>query len=340
MPSEFIRREGSVKPGFNIGMTLARKPTAGAVGIEIELEGKNLPHEDLTPSPWGYHVDHSLRGEDNGEYVLNKPIEFDDVPKALATLWKTFDKCKSSFDDSNRTSVHVHLNCQEFHLNRLTAFLALWYALEEPLTEFCGEHRVGNLFCLRAVDAPAIITHLRTFIREDGSYPLNEMLHYAGMNPNALHKFGSLEVRTLKGCISPEPIETWISILERLYKLSADFPDPREIPASFSSGGPLSFFDNLLGDKADIVRAGIGWSNQDISDAMYRGVRLAQSLCYCRDWDEFKAIEVKPDPFGRDSRKLAGKIAAQAVMGDSPAAPEAPTPPGGLVRYAVSGFVG
>jgi hypothetical protein len=306
-----IRKEEKTKPGFSVGVILNRKVTKGQIGIEIELEGKNLPHEDDTPAPWNYTIDHSLRGEDNGEYVLARPIDFDKVPKALEALWNKFGEFKSSFDDSNRTSVHIHLNVQDFHLNRLTTFMASWFALEEILVEFCGEHRVGNLFCLRAVDAPAIINHLRKFIKTDGEYQLHDMLRYAGLNPNALFKYGSIEIRTLRGCKDPDTIQTWVDICKRLYDLSGKYEDPRELVALYSSGGPLSFFETLLGDLAPVVRGGISWDNEQVQQAMFRGIRFAQDLAYCRDWGKYKPLKLVADPFGRDTKKIAAKLASE-----------------------------
>lgn len=321
--SVFVRRDQKVKPNFSVAVLMNKKGTKGKVGLEIEVEGKKLPHEDDTPSPWLYHHDGSLRGQDNGEYVLAKPMEFSEIGGALDTLWETFSSMKSVLDDSNRTSVHVHLNCQDFHLNRLTSFLALWFTMEEVLTAWCGEHRVGNLFCLRAVDAPAIVTRLKSFIRSDGSAALPDCLHYSGLNAHALSKFGSLEVRMLRGCSDPQTIKDWVEILEKIYTLSAEFPDPRDICGLFSSEGPLAFFEKILGDKVGVVRSAIDWTDEQVRESMYQGVRMAQDLCYCRDWDVFNPVELKPDPFGRGLAKVAKKMMsaqindAQAAMLDS-----------------------
>jgi hypothetical protein len=209
MPEVFVSRSANIAPGFDVAVALGQssKLKKGEIGIEIEVEGTNVPKE--VPKPWLYKEDHSLRGEENGEYVLDDPVMFSEVPKTLDKLWTTFGKAKTKFDDSNRTSVHIHLNCQKFHFNRLTSFMALYFALEEVLTEWCGEHRVGNLFCLRSRDAEAIITHIKRFICSDGLYELPNDLHYAGLNANALHKYGSLEIRTLQGCSDPNVIQTW-----------------------------------------------------------------------------------------------------------------------------------
>jgi hypothetical protein len=314
----FVKKDLKPKPGFNVMTALNRKKKVGDVGLEIEVEGKKLPREDTTPSPWAFHVDHSLRGEENGEYVLQFPIAFDAVPVALETLWKAFYDKGSVLDDSNRTSVHVHLNVQEFHFNRLTSFMALYFAFEEVLTEWCGEHRVGNLFCLRAKDAPAIVTQIRNFIRTDGKRELREHHHYAALNSNALHKFGSLEFRTLRGVSDPKIILQWVGVLRRLYDLSSEFKDPRDIPALFSAEGPMAFFDTLLGENAAVIRSGIGMSEEDIRSSMYTGIRMAQDLCYCRDWDLFQSVELKADPFGRDPKKIMKKFMT-AVNSDAAA---------------------
>lgn len=288
--------------GGPIGAVLGKSPVKGEVGLEIEVEGRRLLHDEDVPEPWVYHVDHSLRGE-NAEYVLDKPISFKEVPKALKTLWDALNSNKAVLKDSNRTSVHVHLNCQQFHLNRLASFLGLIFSLEEPLTEWCGEHRVGNLFCLRAIDAPGIISAFRNFIQNNGQTSVGEYLRYAAVNPHALLRFGSLEIRTLKGCSDPKIIEEWVSILERLYKLSEDFKDPRDVCTTLSSLGPLGFFDRMLGEKATVIRQGISWTDDELREAVYRGVRLAQDICYCREWELYKPIEIRMDPFGRKGKK-------------------------------------
>lgn len=317
------------KPGFNLGITLQKKTTKGEIGIEIEVEGKNLLYEEDTPQPWAYHKDHSLRGEENAEYVLVKPLMFEQVPSALDKLWSALKEKSAVFDDSNRTSVHIHLNCQEFHMNRLASFFTAWYAIEEVLVEYCGEHRVGNLFCLRAVDAPAIVNHMRKFIRSNGEYPIHDILHYSALNPHALTKYGSLEVRTMRGLPDPKQIQDWVDILHRLYTLSGEFEDPRDLVAMYSGGGPLSFFDFLMGDMKDKVLAGIKLSAQERAEAMQRGIRFAQDIAYCRDWDAYKPMKLKADPFGRDSKKLAHKIANVAengpVVGSITPAPMAPS---------------
>jgi hypothetical protein len=328
MRDVFIRDKGKKQPGFSVGVMLNRKETKGELGVEIEVEGNKFPkpegmagsHQPVKMEDmkyWSYVHDGSLRGKDNAEYILSKPVMFDEFPGAVTELFAGLVKYGSKIDDSNRTSVHVHLNCQEFHLNRLTAFIALYFTFEEVLTAWCGEHRVGNLFCLRAKDAPAIVSQIKRFIQTDGQFQLQDHLHYAGLNANALHKFGSVEIRSLRGCTDPQVILDWVGILRRIYELSAEFSDPRDICGRFSQEGPLSFFDNVLGGMAGVVRQGITMDNDEIRDTMYTGIRMAQDLCYCRDWEVFNPVSLKSDPFGRDPRRIMKAMTAAASSASS-----------------------
>lgn len=315
----FRRRSAELVLGYTLFTILRhhlKSVTKGSVGIEVEVEGNKFPkplgkeliHKAMPMEGWNfwhYVKDGSLRGEDNAEYVLGKPIEFEEVPDALAELISKLKEYGSKLDDSNRTSVHVHLNVQHFHMNRLTSFIALYLCFEEILTEWCGDHRVGNLFCLRGKDAPGALTKIRQFIQSDGRTELPDNLHYAGLNTNALTKFGSLEIRSMRGPTDLSLIQDWINILERIYKLSAEYSDPRDIPAQFSQQGPRSFFETVLGDQGSVLRAGIDFDDERIRDSMYEGIRLAQDLCYCRDWSMFKPVDLKDDPFGRDIRKVS-----------------------------------
>lgn len=120
MKSPFLRTTVNPSPGYDIKTLLGRMPTAGEVGIEIECEGNKFEKNNANLAPfWEFHQDHSLRGQANAEYVLVKPIKFDQVPEAIDAIWKVMDKYGTVLDVSNRTSVHVHLNCQKFHLNQI-----------------------------------------------------------------------------------------------------------------------------------------------------------------------------------------------------------------------------
>jgi len=325
-PSEapFQRKEKKPVNGFPIATMFRKSSVEGDIGIELEFEGSNLPKKDDPENPWGsfksslipkewdYHHDGSLRGKNgNAEYVLKKPCKFDELEDRLDDLWDMFEKAETQMEESNRTSVHIHLNAQTWHLNRITSFLGIYFCLEDILTKWCGEHRVGNLFCLRGRDATGIVQHLKKFIKSDGdSNYLIDGLHYAGLNCHALVKFGSIEVRSLRGVTDKQTVLDWVSILRRLYDLSGSFEDPRSVCSEFSGSGAFDFLETLLGDNTNTVLNGCGMDNQEIIQSMHDGIRLAQDICYCRDWSLYKPVEINPDPFGRNPRTVQNQIEA------------------------------
>lgn len=298
--------------------------TKGDVGLEIEVEGNKFPKHayegydaidaHLIPKAWTYHRDGSLRGQDNAEYVLKKPLDFNKTEKAVTDLWSMFSDYGTVLEESNRTSVHVHLNVQQFHLNRLCSFMCLYFSVEELLTQWCGEHRVGNLFCLRAKDAPGIISELKKFFQNNASYKFKNGMHYAGLNALALQKFGSIEVRSLRGCHNPEEIIQWLQILKRIYDLSEEYTDPRMVVEGYSGEGTIGYLERVLGPHLNTVIQGAGMSTSELNASVHEGIRLAQDLAYCTDWSNFRFIEIKEDPFGRKPSKKTAMSLFQAIQ--------------------------
>lgn len=319
MPKKFVKENNS--PSYPLGVTVGVDGTEGEVGLELEFEGKNLPkgpvpdtgyanHPNECPDGWEFELDGSLRGGENAEYVLSSPIPFSEVGLALDSLWAVFEKKGSIFDDSNRTSVHVHLNCQNFYLNRLTSFAGLYFCFEDLLTNWSGEYREGNMFCLRVRDASAIAARLRDFIKSDGQTELSEQhLHYAGFNTSALFKYGSVEIRSLRGCSDKKVILDWVEMLQRLYEYSDILKDPRMVCQMFSgSGGGQNFLTLIFGPKAETLRKGLTVDVQTQNKLILDGVRKAQDICYCRDWSKYKQAKLDPDPFGRQLHVIASKL--------------------------------
>lgn len=313
----FIRKVSQKKQlSLPVGTMMKRRATAGEIGIEVECEAENALRKSNIPVPWGYHKDGSLRGNDNAEYVLEHPIMFKEVPKVIKDLWDMFKTDGTVLSESNRTSVHVHLNVQKFHLNRLAAFSGMYFCVESILTEWCGDHRVGNLFCLRAKDAPHIVTQLKDFIRQKG-VGLSDGMHYAGFNIQAMAKFGSIEIRSLRGVIDPNQILSWVNVLGRMYELSAEYPDPRTLVEMFSGEGPVNFLRHILGPEYSTIRSAIELSDAEVVALMYEGIRIAQDLCYCRDWSEFTGLDIKTDPFRRSEVGLAAKLSVLTQGGQN-----------------------
>jgi hypothetical protein len=298
----FLKKKSRAGHDYVVSETLGKRLCEEDVGIEIEVEGRHLIQSNSVQG-WGYHRDGSLRGRENAEYVLNNPIKFDEVDTYVDRLFDALVANGAVLDNSNRTSVHVHLNATTFYSNRVTAFMALWFTFEELLTEWCGEHRVGNLFCLRAKDAQAIITAACRYVSSNGEVVPGDNFHYAALNLNALSKFGSIEVRTLRGVNDREILKTWVKILRKLYDASANYEDPRKIVENFSGEGPIAFMEDLFREHSYTIRQGCGMSEEQIRNSLYEGIRFAQDIVFSRDWSTFNPVKIERDVFGRKMKK-------------------------------------
>lgn len=299
----FVKKQSALpKKDLTVAGLTGKRTKAGHVGLEVEVEspvGRSLPRDNLG-NQWYYEQDGSLRGADNGEYILRRPINFDAVDGTLDELWACFKAVNAKLAVSDRTSIHVHLNVMPFFQNRLVALLALWYIFEEPLSYWCGEERVGNMFCLRAKDGPAILTQIREYVESKGAIKLPEQTHhYAALNVSQMWTHGSIEVRTLRGVTDPALIKQWVGILKKLYDLSTKYTDPRSIIEEFSLEGPMDFFRSVFREDAEAIYKECGMTDDEFRASLYEGVRYAQELTYARDWSDFKPEVVPEDPFGR-----------------------------------------
>lgn len=261
---------------------------AGDVGVEIEVEGLRLPQGDKY---WRREQDGSLRGAENAEYVLRTPLTLHQLKMALKSLAMGYKKNESVVDDSVRAGVHVHINVQDLNIIQLYNYLTLYLVFEELLTKFCGKSREGNLFCLRACDAEFLIQALqyaaqnrrwRTLVTDD--------LRYASVNVKALGNYGSLEFRAMRSTKDFDVIQTWAEILVLLREKAKEFFEPTDIINGFSEGESSTFLDRIFGQYAHIFKAYDGYEK-----ALVRGVRIAQEVAFCTNWQELVEREQKQE---------------------------------------------
>lgn len=289
------------------GNRIAQYP--GDIGIEIEVEGWNLPGPgDMVHAPmWKVVNDGSLRPPPDeldkknndvvlaggaAEYVLKEPVKHSHFAGTLDQLIKLMDRKKSKFVWSNRTSVHVHLNANKMSPRELFSWFTLYYIVEDLITEIAGRDRMGNLFCLRGVDAEEVIFRLiecAQFGQEDGSgvidfSPLSTDRHmrYSAMNLTAMFKYESVEFRAHHGTLDPVAILRWVNLLYHLREEGRKFRRPSDIIAKFSQLGPMGFVNRYLPREiADMINI---MANRD--QRLWEGVRLVQPLAFANDWPE------------------------------------------------------
>ena len=258
------------------------KNIRGEVGIEIEMEGKNLILNDV--DNWYSREDGSLRGareHNSREYVLIRPSKREDTLSKLASLAIDLKEAGATIDKSYRTGVHIHTNVRDFTFNQLFTFIFMYYMFEDVMMEYAGKERVGNLFCLRVRDAEGITTILEKAIKEHSLFYFDtDNIRYSSLNLKSLHQYGSLEFRGLPFNGDFENIQIWIDLLLAIKDASLKIENPREILASLSKKGGDVIAKEVFGDLL------IHFPKIDWRDKLLDSVRLVQRLVYLTDWDE------------------------------------------------------
>lgn len=268
----------NVSTWFNLPQELLTK---GQVGIEIEVEGVNLP---APPRLWRRDEDGSLRGIESAEYVFKRPLTLAEAKTALDQLEKAYVDNESIIDDTVRAGVHVHVNVQDLSIVELYNMMTVYLILENVLIKYCGEGREGNLFCLRAMDAPYILTQLKRAARERRFRRLvDDDLRYSSMNVKALGQYGSLEFRAMRGTRDLSRILTWATLLHGLRDFAKKFTDPKDILNGFSEGDGYLFLRDAIGDNIIHFEQ---WADE-IPSLLKDGVRCAQEVAFAVNWQAF-----------------------------------------------------
>ncbi len=243
---------------------------AGEIGLEVEVEGKDLVG---MPMYWDAVHDGSLRGTAL-EYVLKTPCKRKELSKVLNHLTKTWEKNGTKIVDSERTSVHVHINVQEMEWHNVISFYCVYNILEELLTKFCGKEREGNLFCLTTSDANYALDLLCDVVRTREWFKLKDRnFRYGAVNFNSIPKFGSLEFRTLRGTQDMILIKRWVHMLLKIKDYSLHFLQPVDIIEQLSAKGGRRFVEDVMEEYALfldtphmdlIIREGV-WRIQELA---------------------------------------------------------------------------
>lgn len=258
-----------------------------AYGIEVELEGKNFisPPENVNLY-WTMVKDGSLRckyPDDCAiEYVSRQPFPIGHTEKAITALFDYLTGPNVKVYDSYRTSIHVHVNFAAETFRTVYNMMTLSLILDELLVSQNGEHRIGNNFCLRAKDALGQVQSLINSINNGHNIfdvPGND--RYSSINFASMLKYGSIEFRSLECTTHEGRLLHWIGTLAAMKKSAKLYVNPVEIISQFSASGPKPFLCSILGTHAAKYLHVDG-----MEEMLFNGMRIAQDLAYCSEWNE------------------------------------------------------
>ncbi len=168
------------------------------LGIEIEVENTGRLSRELFSPYWRSTTDGSIR--DGVEYVSRK-LSRSELNASISDI-KPF--ITSSYH-SERTSIHVHLDC-EGDLSRANEFKLKYLRIERHLIAWIAK-RTGYD---RSNNRYAMPLHMLYSIFSDSKY--------VAVSTNRLGDLGTVEVRSMGGTINTRLIERWATFLMDVQK--------------------------------------------------------------------------------------------------------------------------
>lgn len=279
----------------------------GLFGIEVEVEGDNLPKE--IPKYWKIVKDGSLRGE-SAEYVLKAPLSLPKTEEALTILNNSLKEAFLYM--SFRTSVHVHVNIQEMFKSQFNRFIYTSFLVEDLLVEFSGEGRIGNRFCLRVRDAEAQLRFIKHVIKTNNAIARvpTEEGKYSAINLCPAATYGSIEFRSMQGTTDKETILTWVKLLNKIRDFSINSQLTLKELTQLASENPEGFMISVFGETAPLL--------------MFKGYEFALKDADSRMFDI--AFEEEPLMKGNEEGKAYMPMRNAAGLQAIPAAFQEPNP--------------
>lgn len=269
-----------------------KKARRGDLGLELEVEAyKSLPK--VKELSWSSKTDGSLR-HIGMEYVSSAPIKCDDhkLTKLEFLAEKINKEGLGVISNSTRTSFHVHRNVSDWTpVQPWNAACAYWL-FENLLLKYCGKHREGNQYCLRAKDASFVITACKNDIAgvAKGNLPFSHLgqsdIKYCGQNMRAIGGFGSIEYRTMRGSLQPQILHTWSNELFNLTKEASEgFQDPSALMDAYFGQDPIQFMSKFV--SSSFMEQLLKEAGNDPGSLITENESLVCELAYCTNWDKW-----------------------------------------------------
>jgi len=270
------------------GVPLVKGPM---YGVEVELEGRNVPQvtKELALVGWLTKDDLSLKAG-GIEFYFKGPQNLGLTEEAIRRLWKETAKFEPMY--TNRTATHVHYNISDLTIDKMYDLFTINLMFEELLLSYVDEERRGNMFCLSASDADAVLYNLIKD-KKDGTFKVSGMFDsykYGNLNFAAACKYGTIEYRSLQTPKHDRVLLDWVQCIHKINEFVRDNNQPAaEYIRGASIAGPATFAKSVLGDHIKMFEANL------VKDLMMRGIRNAQHVAFT-ELNREAILKIKPRP--------------------------------------------
>lgn len=336
----------------------------GDVGLELEIEGNNLPTDPIlagvvspsTKRQWSSILDGSLRGGGR-EFVLTGPINTSEIRHMVDGLYTSIRANRGVVDNSNRCSTHVHVNVSDLKVNQITSALALWITFQTCFTRWHGIEREINHFCLTTRDEESMLEAWNDYLT-NGAYPergYRDNVKYTALNIIPIWSQGSLEFRVGGPPNDPDKVVYWAKICNAIVRYAAEnYQNPLDYGYAISEQGPEGIlravleYANLGNITTNRIYEALT-ANEAFHVECMEDFRDCQFMLYNFPWNDllekinevyvpnpFEKKTIKIKPLAQDGRRLVDAIIEDELrpMMNHRAAP-APRVPAPEARFEV-----
>lgn len=184
--------------------------TSFAAGLECEVEavqngGEHIGNFKCVP-------DNSLRNK-GCEYVTRNPKSRKDLVEEFTQLYSHLKLGADPF--SERTSTHVHVNVSSMTTDAARHMVLLYALFEEFFFAMVKPIRRDNIHCV-----PLTETHMPDWYNKEIVAFQPRWHKYTALNLKRMGDLGTMEFRHLHGTKDSKELDTWLHVLENLWKLA------------------------------------------------------------------------------------------------------------------------
>lgn len=220
----------TIREYYGVGSSVPMHQTPKFIaGTELEIESV----AGCPGNSWNKTTDGSLRNE--GAEFISPPLQTKDLIDGFKKIHTSFQKYPQFPKFSERTSIHVHINCLDLTLAQ-TRQIILWYALFEPVFfSMVAPNRKNNIHCV-----PLDQTHLSGIYKRDLNTMASKWSKYTALNVCPLSTQGTIEFRHMEGHDDAAKFEWWLKTIENLWAYGKDnavtrqtLSNPEQVLAAF-----------------------------------------------------------------------------------------------------------
>lgn len=220
-------------------------------GVEFEIEGVSATVLETLIAWGGWKEDGSLRN--NGRELITKPTTISVLAHEVAPVLERF----TERNYSERCSIHVHVNCQDYTWATMARIAILYQTFEHVLFSFIGHDRKRNIFCVPWADTNINYNLIGKFAGSPG-YVAAGWQKYTALNLAPLRNLGTIEFRHMEGHNNLQRLLQWLNIIGSITRYALDVANTdvliERIAAVNTNSQYQSLMDEVFTDWAACLR--------------------------------------------------------------------------------------